>query len=203
MPSEAVFVRTDTPNGVQFDVTPASKPAGTSAFLTVGGGCLGLFNGMFLGVFAAIPTYIISSLILGSGFGSLPAMAVMCGIVVWFTLKTARRYRAFNPKSRQTRLVVSSAGIQHPGGFVKADDIAELILRHPHERGGYTVSTYSDSAAYNTGRQLGAELRNRSFALMARCKSISTPEVIVHGLTWNVGEALLNDIREAMGEVMA
>ena len=198
MSSEALFIRTDTPNGVQFDVTPASQPAGTNAVLALGGGCRGLFTGAVLGLLAAIPIYLVASIFLG-GLATLVSFVVACGIVVLFTIKTAGKYRTVNPKPHPTRLVVNPAGIQHPGGFVNADDIAELALRHPNDKGGYTISSYvSDSAAYNAGQRLGMELKNRTFALMVRRKSISTPEIIVRGLTWNAGEALLNDIRIAM-----
>ncbi|MBS0332063.1 MAG: hypothetical protein JSS35_04800, partial [Proteobacteria bacterium] len=84
-----------------------------------------------------------------------------------------------------------------------AEDIAELALRNPYDKGGYEVTTTvvddtAAGAARQWGLQKGVEIRNCSFALMVRRKSISTPVLLAQGLTWNTGRALADDVRAVL-----
>lgn len=202
--NEAVFTRTDTPDGVRFDITPAPSPKGSGALLTVGGGCMGLWVGLVMGGIAAIASFIVAAMILGEKLGFFVCVMVGIGVVIWRVKRATRQFRSLDPTFKPARLVVSPAGITYDGGFLPAEDIAELTVRHPRDTGGYRAPRAlrerdgPAAGAYNAGAQLGTALANRSFALMARRKSVSTPVLLVPGLTWNTGEALLNDVREAM-----
>ncbi len=93
-----------------------------------------------------------------------------------------------------TRLVVNATGIKVGEKFYPADSIRQLLLRHPNETGGETYEVHHRSDAARVGAMVATAQRNRSYALMARLKSSSKPEVLVFGLTNNTGTALLNDV---------
>ncbi|MBV1691473.1 hypothetical protein KRR38_28265 [Novosphingobium sp. G106] len=201
---EAVFARTETAEGVRFDIMPAHAPKGTGAVLMVGGGCIGLWGGLIMGGIAAVATFLIAATVIGEKPGFLVCVIVGIGVVLSRVKRSMSQFRALNPAFKPARLVVSSEGISFGGGFLPADDIAELSVRHPSDTGGYRaprVLRERDGPAasgYNAGAVIGTALANRSFALLARRKSISTPVILVEGLTRNTGEALLTDVREAL-----
>lgn len=181
MTTEAHFVRTDTAEGARFEVTPAPAPGAQGCFF-VGG-------------------YLIAGLIalggLSLGIAGFLFSAVLWGpllLVLWLVGKSSAEKYSRAPVT----LIVNAHGITAGDRVFPAESIAELLLRHPSDDGGARYELESRSAGQAIGQSIAQEVRNRSFALMARLKSGSVPEVLVFGLTYNTGVALLNDVIATM-----
>jgi hypothetical protein len=168
--SEASFTRNDTPEGAQFDIVSASQPMGR--------GCL------FVGVYAICAVMIL----LGATFGMLVGLPLLAFTIFMHVKSGDKHSRA------PTRLVVNASGITVGGKFYPADSIVQLLLRHPNDTGGANYEIQHKSDAAHVGAMVRTAQMNRSYALMARLKASSTPEVLVFGLTPNTGNALLNDV---------
>lgn len=184
MSKEAHFTITETPDGAQFDVIPAAKPVSFGCMVA----CL-------YGMAALAGLIALSGLSSGSGGQLLGGIVIgipaAAGIFVF--------NRMGNKHSRApVRLLVNPDGITVGQRFYPSADIRELILRLPHDTGGSTMTTIHTSASAQTGAAIGMELRNRSYALMARVKSSSRPEILAFGLTYNVGDSLLKDVSAAL-----
>lgn len=184
MPKEAHFTSRETTDGTLFDVTPASKPFSFGCIIVC------VYGLAAIGVFVAL-----SGLLAGDGgmlFGGLFFAAVI-GVPTYLV------NRKINEHDRaQVQMLVNMDGIAIGPRIYPTTDIRELILRFPYDAGGSTMTTYHTSTASQLGAGAGMELRNRSYALMARLKSSSKPEILVFGLTYNVGESLLNDVNAAL-----
>lgn len=183
MTAEAHFVRTDTVEGACFEVTPAPKVAAQ--------GCLLVFGYLFAGLIAlgglslGVPGFLASSVLWG------PLLLV---------LRLVRKSAAEKYSRAPVTLIVNAHGITAGDRDFPAESIVELLLRHPSDDGGARFELESRSGGQAIGRSIAHEVRNRSLALMARLKSGSAPEVLVFGLTYNTGVALVNDVIAAMKE---
>ena len=208
--NEAVFTSTETPQGRRFDVTPADAPPGSRLFQASSRGCFVLMGAAFVGIAAFVVLYyviaLVGALLPGTHNGSFTGLLSFAGaiaVVVWRARKgSSSTKRTLN--RTPVSLLVNGARITREGVLIPASDIAELLLKHPNDRGGIRPASVtpefgtSAAGAYRMGQRMGAEILNRSFALMVRRRSISTPEILVEGLTWNTGEALMSDVMEAM-----
>jgi hypothetical protein len=179
--NEALFTRTDTPQGVRFDVTPAPAVKTQGCMVMVGYGFSALVALWGLG--GGIPGLLLSSLI----WGPVLAATVFLG-----------RHLSKEPPRKAVSLLVNEDGINVGGRHYAASDIVEFQLKLPGDDGGVKYEVYPSSGSATFGRLTAQRAKNRSYALMARMRSISRPEIIVFGLTWNTGEALMNDVSEAM-----
>lgn len=180
MSKEAHFSITETPEGVQFDITPASKPAS--------------FGCMIVGLYGltAFVAFIVMVQLSGGLLGGVIAAAPLLAGIYFLNRKVNAHDRI------PVRMLVNTSGITVGQQFYPSSDIRELIMRFPHDAGGSTMTTYHGSAAAQAGAGVGMELRNRSYALMARLKSSSQPEILAFGLTYNVGDSLLKDVSSAL-----
>jgi hypothetical protein len=178
--AEAHFSRTDTAEGARFDVTPAPALKTRSALI----GCGAIFAiGLGLAALTAgIGVFLLSAILW------VPLL-----IAAYLAKKTGDKY-----SRAPTTLIVSAGGIRAGDRHFAATDIAELLLQLPYDHGG----VHRESAPRTTGAQVGTMVaqaqENRSYALMARLKSDSRPQVLVFGLTYNVGSALLSDVSGAL-----
>lgn len=186
MAKEAQFSVTETDDGIVFDVVPATMPASF--------GCMMLFLYMIaaIGVLVAFGGLIAGEEGTGALVGGLFVAAVPTACILWLKKMNARYERV------PVQMVVNSGGITISTRFYRAADIRELIVGLPFDDGGAEMTQYHTGVASTAGAATGMEIRNRSYALMARLKSTSAKEVLAFGLTYNVACALLSDVRAAL-----
>lgn len=186
MAKEAHFSTTETEQGVQFDIVPASMPASFGcmmAFLYIIAGLGGLvaLSGLVAGDDGS-----------GAFWGGLFVAAVPAGGILWFKRMNARYERV------PVRMLVNDRGITIGARFFRSEDIRELVVKLPFDDGGAEMTQYHTGVASTAGAATGMEIRNRSYALMARLKSGSANEVLAFGLTVNVARSLLSDASAAL-----
>ena len=184
MSKEAHFTITETSDGAQFDITPASKPASFGCMVV----CV-----YAMGAIGALIALV--GLVSGSGGQLIGGLVLAVPVAVGFFIF---RQMANAHDRVPVRMLVNPDGITIGQRFYAASDIRELILRLPHDAGGAEMVTYHTKASAQAGAAIGLELRNRSYALMARLKSSSKPEILAFGLTHNVGDSLLKDVSAAL-----
>ncbi len=203
MTDEAFFRRTATPSGVRFDVTPAEEFK--SADLAIAKSTFTLIGFVVYALGALLAFAFLARI-----FGPIMGFVVTCLGGGWLIFHRRGKDvgKRSAPERRPVSISIDASGMTWDGGQVPADDIAELVVRHPSDRGGERPDRLAgpfayegvNRAAYNRGAKLRAELNNRAYALMLRRRSISTPETIAFGLTWNAGEALRDDLLAAIRE---
>lgn len=176
--ADAHFTRTDTAEGARFDVTPAPKLLARR--LAIG---LGVVTGLVILVGASAA---------GGQVGFLLS-AILWGPLLGASLFSAAKGADPYPRV-PTTLTVNAEGVRVGGTLFAARDIAEFIIQHPRDHGG----TYVRSTTARIGDHIQNAHENRSFALMARLKSSSRPQLLVFGLTYNTGCALMNDVSAAL-----
>jgi hypothetical protein len=183
---EAFFSANETPDGVQFDIVPASMPASF--------GCLMVF----LYVMAAIGGFVALSGMAagedggGAFWGGAFIGAIAGGGILMFKRLNARYARV------PVRMVVTGQGITIGERLYRRDDIRELIVGLPFDKGGAEMVQYHSGVAATAGAATGMEIRNRSYALMARLKSSSKNEILAFGLTLNMARSLQSDVTAAL-----
>lgn len=180
--AEAYFTRTDTAEGARFDVTPAPKLGSQSALL----GCISLIP-LAIAFFAYRSGGMV--ILMVSGILWVPLL-----VLILVAVMKGRRH-----DRKPTSLLVNAEGIRVDGRNIAARDIAELILQLPGDHGGRYVEGASRATASQVGRAVAVADENRSYALMARLRSDSRPQMLVFGLTPNVGRALLDDVSAVLG----
>lgn len=186
MAKEAFFSANETPDGVQFDIVPASMPASF--------GCLMVF----LYVMAAIGGFVALSGMAagedgrGAFWGGAFIGAIAGGGILMFKRLNARYTRV------PVRMVVTDQGITIGERLYRRDDIRELIVGLPFDKGGAEMVQYHSGVAATAGAATGMEIRNRSYALMARLKSSSKNEILAFGLTLNMARSLQSDVTAAL-----
>lgn len=186
MAKEAHFSTTETGEGVQFDIVPASLPASF--------GCLMVFLYIAAGLGGLVALSGLAAGDDGSGafWGGAIFAAIPAGGIYMFKRLNNRYDRA------PVRMIVNTDGISIGARTYRAEDIRELILGLPFDKGGAEMVQYHSGVASTAGAATGMEVRNRSYALMARLKSNSKNEVLAFGLTVNVGQSLLSDVKAAL-----
>lgn len=178
--SEASFVRTDTPEGARFDVTPAPKAGAMGCLVAV---C----------VIAAV-ALIFLGLKIGEGgvtFTAILWVPLLLGAAVVAVVHADKFPRV--PVS----LVVNGQGIRAGNHVFPGPEIAELILRHP-TGAGRTYRAAPGSAGASIGQAAARQAQERSYALMVRLTSSSQPQVLAYGLTYDAGLTLLNDVQAVL-----
>lgn len=186
MAKEALFSAMETEQGVQFDIVPASMPASYGCmmvflYIMAGLGGLVALSGMVAGDDGS-----------GAFWGGLFVAAVPAGGVLWIRRMNARYERV------PVKMVVNGNGITIGSRFFRSEDIRELVVKLPFDGGGAEMTQYHTGVASTAGAATGMEIRNRSYALMARLKSSSANEVLAFGLTYNVACSLLSDVNAAL-----
>lgn len=186
MAKEAHFSATETDQGVQFDIVPASLPASF--------GCLMVFLYIVAGIGGLVALSGLVSGEDGSGsfWGGLFVAAVPAAGILMFKRLNARYERV------PVQMVVNRSGITIGARSFRSEDIRELIVGLPFDKGGAEMTQYHSGVASTAGAATGMEVRNRSYALMARLKSSSKNEVLAFGLTYNVACSLLSDVNAAL-----
>lgn len=182
MTAEAHFLRTDAAEGTRFEITPASSPRAR--------GCVFAFG------FALVAIIALWGLSAG-GIAGLVMSGVVWGpllLFLWLVAKSGAEKYSRAPVT----LIVNSSGITAGTRLFPAESIAELLLRHPDDDGGHHDAPLAATGARALGQSVANSVRACSYALMARLKANSVPEVLVFGLTYNTGCALLTDVRAAM-----
>lgn len=186
MAKEAHFSTTETEQGVQFDIVPASMP---TSF-----GCMMVFLYLIavLGGLVALSGLVAGGEGGGALVGGLFVAAVPAAGILWFKRMNARYARV------PVQMVVNGNGITIGARFFRSEDIRELVVKLPFDHGGAEMTQYPSGVASTAGAATGMEIRNRSYALMARLKSGSANEVLAFGLTYNVACSLLTDVNAAL-----
>lgn len=184
MAKEAHFTATQTSDGVVFNVTPASMPASY--------GCMMFFLYLMAGIGGLIA---IGGLLGGEGgalIGGLFVGGIPAAGIVWIMKMNARWERA------PVEMLVNREGITIGARTYRAEDIRELIVKLPFDSGGAEMTQVHTGVASTAGAVTGMEIRNRSYALLARLKTSSENEVLAFGLTYHAACSLLNDVRAAL-----
>lgn len=186
MAKEAHFSATETDQGVQFDIEPASMPASF--------GCMMVFLYIMAGIGGLVALTGLASGEDGAGafWGGLFVAAVPIGGILVFKRLNARYERV------PVRMVVGKSGITIGARSYRSADIRELVVGLPFDKGGTEMMPTHSGVAGTAGAAAGMEVRNRSYALMARLKSSSKNEVLAFGLTYNVACSLLSDASAAL-----
>lgn len=186
MAKEAHFSTAETDAGVEFDIVPASMPGSFGCFMVILYILAGIAGLIALGGLAAGED--------GSGAfwgGALFAIVPVGGI--YFFKRMNGRYERVPVK-----MVVNAQGIRIGARMYRSEDIRELVLGLPFDKGGAEMVQYHSGVAGTAGAATGMEIRNRSYALMARLKSSSKNEILAFGLTVHVGQSLLSDVKAAL-----
>jgi hypothetical protein len=120
------------------------------------------------------------------------------------------KLRADQSARKPVTIVVSSNSLVVNGTRYAKDDIATVYLKAPNDTTPTLSTTYVGTGI--TGLYTGALFQTtskghaigqryayaRSFSLMLRRRSISTPVRLIHGLTQETGEALVDDLAATM-----
>ncbi|MGQ3100727.1 MAG: hypothetical protein ACT6Q5_10250 [Sphingopyxis solisilvae] len=139
MTKEAFFSANETPDGVQFDIVPASMPASF--------GCLMGFLYVIaaIGGFVALGGMAVGEDGGGAFWGGAFIGAIAGGGILMFKRLNARYERV------PVRLTVTDQGIAIGERLYRSDDIRELIVGLPFDKGGAEMVQYYSGVAATAG----------------------------------------------------
>ena len=202
MTDEAVFTLRTIDDGIEFEITPAPMSRGSA--------------GCFLVFFLVCSFCIVLSSLRSGPLIIFGAVLVAIALPGWFLgkMKAERDLRSTN-----TIIAVLADGAMEVGAKrFEPGDIAELNLVNAKGEaagsariyaaggtgvaGGVATAAIGGAAlvvgAFNAASSAQAA---RSYWITARRRSVSTPESLVGGLTYDTGVALMKDIAKALRTV--
>lgn len=179
---DSYFTRSDTGEGVRFDITPAGYPSA---------GCMGM--PVLVGS-GAIALFTITNPLLVLAW---PLLAILA----WMSWKIVKEGKAETAARQPQSVFVTKQGIIVDGRTFPASDVVEIAWS-PRNTGPAQHYVVPDSnmqaSAQAMGRNLRARMEHVSWMLSLRLRSDSRPVVIVRHLTPDTAKALGNDIMAAL-----
>lgn len=178
--TDAVFTRTETVEGVVFEVTPAAQSAAyTFQWVGIATVVFFLIFGIYLSIRGASILLVIAAI----------GLAALCVLPIKRDLN----------RRKPVTLVAGKGDLKVNGQSYPLDNLAEMYLQRPEVEDRIVANNGLSVAGAQMGMAVEKRHKGRCLSLIIRMKDISKPTEIVFGLTPEAGVALLNDLGHALG----